>query len=50
LILAMALALLRPGYFDPLLEPGWPRMLPLAAIGQMVIGFVLIQKIVNIKV
>jgi tight adherence protein B len=50
LLLGMCLALLRPGYFDPLMEPGWPRMLPLAAIGQMLIGFVLIQKIVNIKV
>lgn len=50
MLLAVALALLRPGYFDPLLEPGWPRLLPMAAIGQMIIGFVLIQKIVNIKV
>jgi tight adherence protein B len=44
------MTLIRPGYFDPFFEPGWPQFMPLVAIGQMFIGFVLIQKIVNIKV
>jgi tight adherence protein B len=48
--LAVAISLLRPGYFDPFFEPGWPQMMPIAAIIMMVIGFFLIQKIVNIKV
>lgn len=48
--LAGAISILRPGYFDPFFEPGWPQMMPIAAIVMMVIGFFLIQKIVNIKV
>lgn len=48
--LGIAIGLMQPGYFEPFLEPGWPRMLPIAALIMMGIGFFLIQKIVNIKV
>ena len=48
--LAIVMSLIRPGYFDPFFEPGWPRIMPFMAIGMMVVGFFLIQKIVNIKV
>jgi tight adherence protein B len=48
--LAVIMSLIRPGYFDPFFEPGWPQFMPLVAVGQMFVGFVLIQKIVNIKV
>jgi tight adherence protein B len=48
--LAVIMSFIRPGYFDPFFEPGWPQFMPLIAIGQMFVGFILIQKIVNIKV
>jgi tight adherence protein B len=48
--LAVAISLVRPGYFDPFFEPGWPQIMPMVSIGMMVVGFALIQKIVNIKV
>ena len=48
--LAIIMSLIRPGYFDPFFEPGWPQIMPFMAIGMMVVGFFLIQKIVNIKV
>jgi len=48
--LAVALALIQPGFFDPFFEPGWPRFMPIGAGVMMGIGFFLIQKIVDIKV
>ncbi|MBW7881988.1 MAG: type II secretion system F family protein [Caldilineaceae bacterium] len=48
--LAVLLAVMRPGYFDPFFEPGWPRIMPAAAVVMMMIGFFLIRKIVDIKV
>ncbi len=48
--LAVIMSFIRPGYFDPFFEPGWPQFMPLIAIGGMFVGFILIQKIVNIKV
>jgi tight adherence protein B len=48
--LSIGLAIARPGYFDPFFEPGLVRILPIMAIGMMVMGFGLIQMIVNIKV
>jgi tight adherence protein B len=50
IVLAIIMTLIRPGYFDPFFEPGWPQFMPLIAIGQMFVGFIVIQKIVNIKV
>ena len=50
ILLAVALSVISPGYFDPFFEEGWVRMLPLGAAGMMVLGFVFIRKIVNIKV
>jgi tight adherence protein B len=50
IILAVLISLLRPGYFDPFFEPGWPQMMPAIALGMIVVGFFLIQKIVDIKV
>ena len=48
--LAASIALMQPGYFDPFFEPGWPRLMPVASLVMMGIGFFLIQKIVDIKV
>jgi len=48
--LSIGLAIARPGYFDPFFEPGMVRILPIMAISMMVVGFGLIQMIVNIKV
>ncbi len=48
--LAAVMSIMSPGYFDPFFEPGWPQFMPMIAIGMMVVGFFLIQKIVDIKV
>lgn len=50
ILLAVAFSMISPGYFDPFFEPGWPRLMPLAAGVMMGIGFMIIRKIVNIKV
>lgn len=50
ILLAIAFSIIRPGYFDPFFAPGWPRLLPLAAGVMMAIGFMIIRKIVDIKV
>jgi tight adherence protein B len=48
--LAVIITLMQPDYFQPFLEPGWPRIMPIVAVGMMGIAFVLIQKILDIKV
>lgn len=48
--LALVMAVMSPGYFDPFFQPGWPQMMPIAAIVMMLVGFFLIQRIVDIKV
>ncbi|MCS6828246.1 MAG: type II secretion system F family protein [Caldilinea sp.] len=50
IFLAVALSFISPGYFNPFFEPGWPRVLPLIAGGMIAIGFLIIRKIVDIKV
>ncbi len=50
IFLAVALSVISPGYFDTFFEDGWVRLLPLGAAVMMVLGFVFIRKIVNIKV
>ena len=32
--LAMIMSFIRPGYFDPFFEPGWPQFMPIMAIGR----------------
>lgn len=49
-LLAIAFSILSPGYFDPFFEPGWPRLMPVAAAVMIGIGFMIIRKIVDIKV
>lgn len=49
-LLAIAFSILSPGFFDPFFEPGWPRLMPLVAIVMIGIGFMIIRKIVDIKV
>lgn len=48
--LAIGLALLSPGYFEPFFEPGPSRLIPIAAVVMMVVGFILIGRIVDIEV
>jgi tight adherence protein B len=48
--LAAVMSIMSPGYFDPFFEPGWPQFMPIIAIAMMLVGFFLIQKIVDIKV
>ena len=44
------LYMLNPEYMGRLLEPGWIRLLPLAALLMQVAGFVVIRRIVDIEV
>ncbi len=48
--LGTALYLMNPHYMDPLFAPGKGRMLVGLAVGLQVTGFLLIRKIINIKV
>lgn len=50
IFLAVALTLIKPNYFGPFLEPGPIRLLPLAAVVMLAIGFFLIRRIVDIDV
>jgi len=49
-LLAIGFSIISPGFFDPFFEPGWPRIMPLVAIVMIGIGFMIIRKIVDIKV
>lgn len=48
--LTVMLSILLPGYFDPFFEPGLIRVVPIVGIMLMLVGFFLIQRIVDIKV
>ncbi len=48
--LAVILSLLNPAYMKPFFEPGWIRLLPILAVVMQVIGFVVINKIMDIEV
>ena len=50
ILLAVALSFISPGYFQPFFDPGWPRFLPMVAGVMIGIGFMIIRKIVDIKV
>ncbi len=50
IFLAVMLTLIQPDYFAPFFEPGPIRLLPLAALVMLAIGFFLIQRIVDIDV
>jgi tight adherence protein B len=49
-LLAIGFSIISPGFFDPFFAPGWPRIMPLVAIVMIGIGFMIIRKIVDIKV
>lgn len=49
-LLVVVIAVIRPGYFDPFFEPGPVRLLPVAAVVLMIVGFLLIRRIVDIEV
>ena len=48
--LALIIFAINPGFFAPFLEPGWPRMLPIAAVVMQVAGFVIMRRILDIEV
>ena len=50
LALAFIIFLINPGFFRPFLEPGWPRMLPVAAVVMQVAGFLIMRRILDIEV
>ncbi len=47
---ALGLFMVNPQYMRRLFEPGWIRLLPVAAILMQVVGFLIIRKIVDIEV
>lgn len=47
---AVGLMIIQPAYFEPFFEPGWAQFLPMVAVIQMVAGYFIIQKILDIKV
>lgn len=48
--LALIISLLNPGYMKPFFEPGWIRILPIGALILEAIGFLVINKIMDIEV
>ncbi|TEU15189.1 MAG: secretion system protein F, partial [Anaerolineales bacterium] len=48
--LALIIFAINPRFFAPFLEPGWPRMLPIAAVVMQVAGFVIMRRIIDIEV
>jgi len=46
----LALFLINPEYMGRLFAPGWIRLIPIAAVLWQIIGFILIQRIVDIEV
>ncbi len=50
IFLGVLLTFVSPGYMDPLFQPGWVRILPIAALILMGLGFMVIRKIVDIEV
>ena len=50
LVVAVALSIIQPGFFDPFFEPGFAQYLPYIAVMMLLIGFLLIRRIVDIKV
>lgn len=48
--LVVMLSILSPGYFAPFLAPGPMRVVPVVALLMLVIGFLMIRRVVDIKV
>jgi len=49
-LLAVVVSMISPGFFAPFFEPGWPRLLPIAAVVMQVVGFVVMKRILDIEV
>lgn len=50
IFVAVGLSIAQPGFFDPFFEPGPVQYLPFIAGGMLLVGFLLIRRIVDIKV
>ncbi len=48
--LALAIFMISPAFFQPFMEPGWPRLLPAAAVVMMIVGFLVMRRILDIEV
>lgn len=48
--LAIVISMVNPKYFEPFFEPGRIRMMPVAAVVLMILGFLVIRKIADIEV
>ncbi len=49
-VVALGLFMANPQYMRRLFEPGWIRLLPVAAVLMQIVGFLVIRKIVDIEV
>jgi len=49
-VLAVLILLLNPSYISQLWQPGWVRILPVAAVTLQIVGTLIIRRIVNIEV
>jgi len=48
--LAVLIFLMSPDFFRPFFEPGWARLLPIAAVVMQVVGFVVMRRVLAIEV
>jgi len=48
--LAIVVWLMDPTFYQPFLEPGWARLMPIGALVLQGIGYLLIQRIVAIDI
>ncbi|MEA3407626.1 MAG: type II secretion system F family protein [Chloroflexota bacterium] len=48
--LAMIIFMINPTFFQPFFEPGWPRLLPAAAVVMEIVGYLIIRRILDIEV
>lgn len=50
LVLALGIFMISPAFFQPFFEPGWPRLLPAAAVVMQIVGYLVIRRILDIEV
>ena len=49
-LLFIIIFMMNPQFFAPFFEPGWARMLPIAAVVMQVAGFLVIRRVLDIEV
>ncbi|NOX64136.1 MAG: secretion system protein [Chloroflexi bacterium] len=49
-LLAVILMLINPDYMMGMFEPGWPRLIPASAVVMMLMGYFIMQKVIQLDV